>query len=80
MFLKSVLLSVAVMTTLAGCVNQMEVANRDAKYKQLNTPLKTQISVPFNEEQAKARIYKGHDAVDAAMEMISILDQLEIED
>ena len=33
-----------------------------------------------NEEQAKARIYKGHDAVDAAMEMISILDQLEIED
>ena len=33
-----------------------------------------------NEEQAKARIYKGRDAVDAAMEMISILDQLEIED
>ena len=33
-----------------------------------------------NEEQAKARIYKGHAAVDAAMEMISILDQLEIED
>jgi 6,7-dimethyl-8-ribityllumazine synthase len=33
-----------------------------------------------NEEQAKARIYKGRDAVNAAMEMISVLDQLEIED
>ncbi len=33
-----------------------------------------------NVEQAKARIYKGHDAVNAAMEMISVLDQLEIED
>lgn len=33
-----------------------------------------------NEEQAKARIYKGQDAVNAAMEMISVLDQLEIED
>lgn len=33
-----------------------------------------------NEEQAKARIYKGRDAVNAAMEMISVLDQLERED
>ena len=59
MFLKSVLLSVAVATSLAGCTSQMEIANQDAKYKQLNTPLKTQISVPFNEEQARTALQSG---------------------
>ncbi|MFM2322763.1 MAG: 6 7-dimethyl-8-ribityllumazine synthase [Pseudomonadota bacterium] len=33
-----------------------------------------------DEEQAKARIHKGCDAVNTAMEMISVLDQLEIEE
>ncbi|MGB4812855.1 MAG: hypothetical protein WBP13_10320 [Methylophilaceae bacterium] len=52
-----VILLVSALTT--GCASQMQVADQDAKFKQLNTPLKTKVAVPFDEKQAEAALQLG---------------------
>ena len=56
---KSALLSVAVAATLAGCASPMLQAEKQASIDQANTPLATKITVPFNEQQAKAALETG---------------------
>ena len=56
---KSALLSVAVAATLAGCASPMLQAEKQASVDQANTPLETKITVPFNEQQAKAALETG---------------------
>jgi hypothetical protein len=57
--LSLLILSLIIATGLAGCVSPMQKADNDAKQKQLNTPLETKVTVPFNEKQAKEAMQLG---------------------
>lgn len=59
----SVLLSLSLVSLLAACASPLEVAEKEAERNRLNTPVKVNVSVPFNEAQAKAAMAYGNIAI-----------------
>ncbi|PKO36680.1 MAG: hypothetical protein CVU33_17100 [Betaproteobacteria bacterium HGW-Betaproteobacteria-6] len=45
---------------LAGCASTLDQADRQAKIKQLDTPVDEKVTVPFDEAQAKAAMMPGN--------------------
>lgn len=59
MNLNSALIVSVFFCTLAGCASTLDQADRQAKIKQLDTPVDEKITVPFDEAQAKAAMMPG---------------------
>lgn len=59
MKLKSVFIGGLFISALSGCASTLDQADREAKIKQLDTPVEEKVAVPFDEAQAKAALLPG---------------------